>query len=505
MPDPRGTNHDWHALNAAELRECLRAGRASAVDVTRSFIDRIEALDGGLNAFVRTNPRAEEEAAAADRRLEAGRAGPLTGLPVALKDNLATAGLETTCGSRILRGYVPSRDATAVAKLREAGAVVLGKTNMDEFGMGSSNESSAFGAVRNPWSVDRVPGGSSGGSAVAVATGMAPLALGSDTGGSVRQPAALCGVVGLKPTYGRVSRSGLVAFGSSLDQVGPLARTVEDAAAVLAAVAGDDPDDMTSAERPTDDYAAACGRGVDGLSVGLPREYFESGLDTEIETAIRAAAAVLESAGARLRGVSLPHTRFAIPTYYLVATAEASSNLARYDGARYGERVDEGDGLQAMYRLSRSRGLGAEVKRRIMLGTYALSAGYYEQFYGTAMRARTLLRRDFTDVFAAGVDLLLTPATPTTAFRLGEKVDDPLKMYLSDVYTVTANLAGLPALVVPVGHGGDGLPIGAQLIGRDFDESTLLRAGGVLGRAYPPVAPREPAGNPTSRTNGETP
>ena len=480
-------------LEAGDIRERLRRREVSALEVVRECLARVEALDGRLHAFLRINPRAEEEASERDREMATGAGGPLAGIPVAIKDNLATAGLTTTCGSRILQDFVPLRDATAVARLRTAGAIVLGKTNLDEFGMGSSTENSAFGPTRNPWDLDRVPGGSSGGSAASVAVRMVPLALGSETGGSVRQPAALCGVVGLKPTYGRVSRSGLVAFGSSLDQVGSLAGSVADCARLLGVIAGGDPADSTSAADPVDPYEDASRRGVRGLRVGLPREYFGEGLDVEIDQAVRRAAAVLEKEGAIVEEMSLPHDRFAIPTYYLVATAEASSNLARFDGVRYGLRIDRGDGLRAMYRATRGAGFGAEVQRRIMLGTYALSAGYYDAFYGKALRVRTLLRKDFLDAFASGIDLLLSPTTPTPAFRLGEKVDDPLAMYLSDVYTATMNLAGIPALSVPVGLTRSGLPIGVQLTGADFGESTLFRAGAVLesvcGRFFPPMAP----------------
>ena len=482
------------ALGTGELRRRLAAGRVSSREITAACLGRIEKLDGELNAFLRINPRAEREADEADRRLAEGRGGPLTGIPVAVKDNLNTAGLETTCASKILDGFVPLRDATAVARLREAGVVILGKTNMDEFAMGSSTENSAYGATRNPWDRERVPGGSSGGSAVAVAAGMAPLALGSDTGGSIRQPAALCGVVGLKPTYGRVSRSGLVAFGSSLDQIGPLSREVADAARLLQVIAGADPRDSTSVDQPLADYAAACERGVDGMRIGMPPEYVDEGLDPEIASAVRSAARELERQGASVEQISLPHTRYSIPTYYLLATAEASSNLARYDAVRYGRRADGAGRLGEMYRESRGQGFGPEVKRRIMLGTYALSAGYYDQFYGTAQRARTLLRQDFLDVFAGGIELLLTPATPTTAFRLGEKTQDPLEMYLQDVYTATANLAGLPGICLPVGKSDAGLPIGCQLIAPPFAEEELFRAGAALERAFPVELPPEADG-----------
>lgn len=462
---------------------------SSSLEQLREHLARIATLDPDLHAFLCLNPEAEDEARAADERRERGEAGPLNGIPVAIKDNLVTAGLRTTCASRLLRDFVPSRDATAVRRLKEAGAIVLGKTNLDEFSMGSSTENSAFGPTRNPWDRERVPGGSSGGSAAAVAAGLAPLALGSDTGGSIRQPAALCGVVGLKPTYGRVSRSGLVAFASSLDQVGVLARTVADAAAGLSAIAGHDPDDATSVDTPVDDYVAACAGDVAGLCVGLPTEAPAGGLDPEIERAVRAAADVLAAAGARIREVSIPHARFAVPAYYVVATAEASSNLSRYDGVRFGYRSDEERDLASMYAQSRALGFGAEVKRRIMLGTYALSAGYHERFYGRADAARRLLRRDHDKLFDSGIELLLGPTTPQTAFGLGEKLNDPLQMYLTDVYTVTANLAGLPAMAVPVGLSSAGLPISAQLTAAPFRESTLLNAGAALERSFPPVRP----------------
>ncbi len=471
-------------MSAGQLRERLDDGSLTSTGLTGALLDRIARVDGEIGAFLRVNPRAEEEAGAADRRIADGETGPLLGIPVAIKDNLCTADLATSCGSRILEGFLPLEDCTAVSRLRAAGAVVLGKTNMDEFGMGSSTENSAFAPTRNPWDTRRVPGGSSGGSAAAVSARLAPLALGSDTGGSVRQPAAFCGVVGIKPTYGRVSRSGLVAFGSSLDQIGPLSQDVSDCARLLSVISGPDDRDSTSARQPVGEYVAACSRGVEGLRIGMPGEYFGEGLSPEIESAVHAAAESLERAGARIEQVSLPHTRYAIPTYYLVATAEASSNLARYDGVRFGRRGRDCEDLPAMYRRSRTDGFGDEVKRRVMLGTYALSAGYYDEFYGKASRVRTLLRGDFLDLFSGGIDALLTPVTPTTAFAFDAKMDDPLAMYLSDVFTVTASLAGLPALSVPVGISQGGLPMGAQLIGRDFDEETLFRAAGVVEQAF---------------------
>jgi len=465
---------------AHDLLALLDRKEVSAVDVARAHLERIAAADPAVHAVLRLNPAAESEAGEQDALRRAGKAGPLCGVPVAIKDNLCTAGIETTAGSRILEGFVPVRDATAVARLRAAGAVILCKTNLDEFGMGSSTENSAFGPTRNPWDLARVPGGSSGGSAAAVVAGMAPLALGSDTGGSVRQPAAFCGLAGLKPTYGRVSRLGLIAFGSSLDQVGPLARTTGDCALALAALAGRDALDSTSSDRPVDSYREAAGAGVRGLTIGLPREFFGAGLDAEVEAAVRLAAKALEDEGAVIRSVSLPNARFSVPVYYLVATAEASSNLARYDGVRYGRRAPGVHRLREAYEQTRGQGFGAEVKRRIMLGTYALSAGYAEAFYGKALRVRTLLRRDFDGVFDSGVDALLSPTTPTPAFRIGEKSQDPLAMYLSDIYTVMASLAGVPALSVSCGRSGSGLPIGAQIVGPAFAESTLLRIAGAI-------------------------
>jgi len=487
----------WTDRGATDLARRLAGGEVSAVEVVRAHLARIAELDGRLNSFIATNPEAEREAEAADARRARGELPLLNGVPVAIKDNLLATGMPTTCGSRVLGSFRSTRDATVVTRLRAAGAVILGKTNLDEFGMGSSTESSAFGPTRNPWDTERVPGGSSGGSAVAVAAGLAPLALGSDTGGSIRQPAAFCGVVGLKPTYGRVSRSGLVAFGSSLDQVGPIARSVADAALLLAAIAGADPDDSTTATTPVADYVAATDGGVEGLRVGLPREFLDPGLDPEISRALAETADELAKRGARIEEISLPATRYAVPAYYLAATAEASSNLSRYDGVRYGLRLGDESDLVSMYRRTRDAGFGAEVKRRIMLGTFALSAGYHDRFYGTAQSARMRIREELLAAFDSGTELLLTPTTPTTAFRLGSKLDDPLEMYLSDVYTVTANLAGLPALSVPVGASRSGLPIGGQLIGPPFAEGRLLAAGAVLEQRFKVRAP-PPAGGAES-------
>ncbi|PYQ12631.1 MAG: Asp-tRNA(Asn)/Glu-tRNA(Gln) amidotransferase GatCAB subunit A [Acidobacteria bacterium] len=465
-------------LSASEIARRVSAREVSAEEVARAHLDRIAAIDGALGAFLHV---AGERALTMARRVDAGLAArasppPLAGVPVAIKDVLDIEGLPTTCGSRILDGYRPPFTATAVSRLEAAGAVVLGKTNMDEFAMGSSTENSAFRPTRNPWARDRVPGGSSGGSAAAVAAGMAPAALGSDTGGSIRQPAALCGVVGLKPTYGRVSRYGLVAFASSLDQVGPLARTVEDVARVAAALCGWDPRDATSAKSEPTDFAAGleAGAASPGLRVGVPWRFLAGGVDEGVMTAFGRALEDLRAAGAELVDVDLPHLPYAIATYYIVATAEASSNLARYDGVRYGLRAGAGD-LRRMYGETRDRGFGLEVKRRIVLGTFVLSSGYYDAYYLRAQKVRTLIRRDFERAFAA-CDVIATPTSPVPAFRFGEKTADPLQMYLADIFTVPANLAGIPGLSLPCGFT-QGLPVGLQLVGRPFDEATLLRAG----------------------------
>ncbi|HEY5675861.1 MAG TPA: Asp-tRNA(Asn)/Glu-tRNA(Gln) amidotransferase subunit GatA [Myxococcales bacterium] len=458
------------------MSDALAAGTVSPEALLESFLQRIGALDGRVHAFLRlTEKGARAAARAAGQRRAAGKPlGPLDGVPVALKDIFCMEGVETTCGSKILQGYVPPYDATVVRKLKQAGAVIVGKLNMDEFAMGSSTENSAFGPTMNPWDLTRTPGGSSGGSAAAVAARMVAGALGTDTGGSIRQPAALVGCAGLKPTYGRVSRFGVIAFASSLDQVGPLAQDVRGVAQLLSAIAGHDENDQTSSPRPVPDYAAALSRGASGLRIGVPREYFGEGLAKEVEKAVRAGIDRLRGAGCEIREISLPNSPHAIATYYIVATAEASSNLARYDGVRYGHRASAATQLLEMYEKTRAEGFGAEVKRRIMLGTYALSAGYYDAYYLRAQKVRALIRRDFDEAFA-GVDAVLSPTSPTTAFRLGEKMDDPLAMYLNDVYTVPANLAGLPGISVPCGFDSRGLPVGLQLIGKPFDEETLLR------------------------------
>ena len=466
------------------IRAAFAAG-ASARDVCRESLARIDALDGRLHAFNLVDREgAMARAAHLDDRpgdLPARGDGPLRGIPIALKDNICTRGLATTASSRILAGYTPPYDATVVTRLVDAGAVIGGKTNCDEFAMGSSTENSGFGPSRNPWDVERAPGGSSGGSAVAVAAGYVPVALGSDTGGSIRQPAAFCGLVGLKPTYGRVSRYGLLAFGSSLDQIGPISWSVRDAALVLNVIAGADPADATAVAEPVPDFTAALDGTLSGLRLGVPRRLLQEGVDPEVRTLFDAAVERLRAGGASVSDVELPHAQYAIPVYYLVATAEASSNLARYDGVRYGYRTARADTLRHMYTRTRDEGFGPEVKRRIMLGTYVLSAGYYDAYYLKAQQVRTLIRGDYDRAFAH-VDVVVMPTTPTPAFRLGEKVDDPLQMYLADVFTVSANLSGLPALSVPCGFTPAGLPVGLQLTGRMFDEGALLRVGDAYER-----------------------
>ncbi len=475
-------------LPLSQISDALAAGEVSPEALLEASLARIRAVDGKLHAFLRLTENEAHAAAkaAAQRRANRKPAGPLDGIPIALKDIYCMEGVETTCGSKILRGYVPPYDATVVRKLKQAGAVIVGKLNMDEFAMGSSTENSAYGPTMNPWDLSRTPGGSSGGSAAAVAARLVPGAFGTDTGGSIRQPAAMVGCAGMKPTYGRVSRYGVIAFASSLDQVGPFAQDVRGVAYLLAAVAGYDENDQTSSKRPVPDYAAALDRGVRGLRVGVAREYFGEGLSPEVERAVRAGIEKLQGLGCEVRDISLPNSPHAIATYYIVATAEASSNLARYDGVRYGYRARAGQLLE-MYEKTRAEGFGAEVKRRIMLGTYALSAGYYDAYYLRAQKVRALIRRDFDQAFAT-VDAVVSPTSPTTAFRLGEKLDDPLAMYLSDVYTVPVNLAGLPGISIPCGFDSKGLPVGLQLIGKPFDEETLLR----IARAAEPPEHRLP-------------
>ena len=474
-------------LTIDEVRERVVSGTQKAADFARTFYGVIEDRNPKIHAYLALS---KERALAQAERIDAIAArgeslGPLAGVPVGIKDVLATRGVATTAASKILEGYLPPYDCTAVARMEAAGAVVLGKLNCDEFAMGSSNENSAYGPARNPMAMDRVPGGSSGGSAAAVAGEMAVATLGTDTGGSIRQPAAFCGVVGLMPTYGRVSRYGLIAFASSLDKIGPLTRTVKDAATVLQVIAGEDEMDATSSARPVPEFGEKLGRGVKGLRVGVPTEFFGAGLDAEIRESIEAMLDRLRHEGAVVVPVSLRHTKYAIPTYYLVATAEASANLARFDGVRYGLRAKAEAGkaqtLGAMYRETREQGFGPEVKRRILLGTYALSAGYYDAYYKKAQQVRTLITRDYLEAFAQ-VDVIAGPTTPTTAFKLGEKTDDPVAMYLADIYTVTGSLAGICGMSVPCGTSREGLPIGMQLLGKHFDEPTLLQAAAAVER-----------------------
>jgi aspartyl-tRNA(Asn)/glutamyl-tRNA(Gln) amidotransferase subunit A len=471
------------ALDIATLGARFRDGSATPSAAAQDYLARIAAVDPKVRAYVQvTADAALAQAAEADARFRAGAPrGPLDGVPIALKDVLCTRGIATACGSRILEHYVPPYDATVYARLRAAGAVLLGKLNMDEFAMGSSTENSAYFTTRNPWDLGRVPGGSSGGSAAAVSADMAAATLGTDTGGSIRQPAAFCGNVGLKPTYGRVSRYGLVAFASSLDQVGPFTKTVADAALVLQVIAGADPLDSTAAPVPVPDYRAALGGGVAGLRIGIPREYFIEGMDPEVERAVRAAVDVLRDLGAKTEDVSLPHTEYGLAAYYLIGPAEASSNLARYDGVKYGLRVPGARDIVEMESRTRAAGFGKEVKRRIMLGTYALSAGYYDAYYGQALRVRTLVAGDFQRAFER-VDAIVAPTTPSVAFKVGEK-EDPLQMYLNDVFTIPVSLAGLAGVSVPGGFTLGGLPIGLQVIGKAYDEPTVLRVAHAYERA----------------------
>ena len=467
-----------HKLSLCELQKKFTAGEVTAVEIVRAYALRIGQVESKVKAYVsQAKDAVLQQAAELDAKLKGWRkTQPLTGMPLAVKDNLCTEGVPTTCSSRILQHFIPPYDATVVAKLRAQDYLLLGKTNLDEFAMGSSTEHSAFGPSRNPWNLHCVPGGSSGGSAAAVAADECVAALGTDTGGSIRQPAAFCGVVGLKPTYGRVSRYGLVAFASSLDQVGPITKDVSDAALLLGAIAGHDPMDSTSAALPVPDYTKALRkRDLKKLTIGVPEEFFTEGLDPEVELAVRTAIDELKSLGGTIKEIRLPRTDAAVAVYYVIATAEASSNLARYDGVKFGLRAKETKDLLELYMKTRQEGFGPEVKRRIMLGTYALSSGYYDAYYGKAQAVRTLICQDFRRAFNE-VDLIVTPVTPTPAFRLGEKSEDPLQMYLSDIYTISINLAGLPAISVPCGFSKTGLPIGMQLIGRAFEEETLLRA-----------------------------
>lgn len=466
------TENHW---NIGSIRKALETKKISARELTQEFYSRIEKRNRELNAFLTLSP--ERAYAQADRidamRSKGGNLPPLAGVPIAIKDVISTRGIRTTCGSKILENYVPPYDATAVERLENAGAVLLGKTNCDEFAMGSSNENSAYGPVRNPVSLDRVPGGSSGGSAAAVAAGLAVGALGTDTGGSIRQPGALCGIPGLMPTYGRVSRYGLIAFASSLDRIGPFARTVRDAASILHAIAGRDQNDATSADVAKRDYLAELEKPVSGMRIGIPKEYFGEGMDPQVRVRVEEGIKRLESLGCKLIELRMPHTDYAIATYYIVATAEASSNLARFDGVRYGLRTDSST-LRDMYKKSRGKGFGAEVKRRIMLGTYALSSGYYDAYYLRAQKVRSLIARDFAEAFEKA-DALVTPTSPSPAFRIGDRVNDPLSMYLADIFTVTGSLAGVPGISIPCGSTNEGLPVGLQILGPHFAEANVLR------------------------------
>jgi aspartyl-tRNA(Asn)/glutamyl-tRNA(Gln) amidotransferase subunit A len=471
-------------ITIAELRDRIARGKTTVRAATGSALEAAEKLNDSLHAFLEIDREgALKRADEVDAQIKAGITHALP-LSLAIKDNICVRGLQTSCGSRILGLYHPPYNATAIERLLAAGSVIIGKTNCDEFAMGSSNENSAFGPVKNPWDTSRVPGGSSGGSAAAVAAGIVPVALGSDTGGSVRQPASLCGVIGLKPTYGRVSRYGLVAFGSSLDQIGVFARHAADVAIVLEVIAGRDPCDATTADVPVPNYLRETEKNIDGLRIGVSRALLGQGVDPEVRNAIERAIQAYRNLGAETVDIELPHAKYAIAVYYIIATAEASSNLARYDGVRYGFRAEEAPALRQMYRKTRDEGFGAEVKRRIMLGTYVLSAGYYDAYYLKAQKVRTLIRQDFNHAFER-CDAVLTPTSPTPAFLFGEKVDDPLAMYLSDIYTVTANLAGIPGISVPCGLSNEGLPIGMQLLGPYWSEGTLLRLAHAYQSAHP--------------------
>ncbi len=466
-----------------ETRQKLLAKEVTVTEVVTAYLDRISALNPKLNCYLTLMADSALDAA---RRYDEGildlNGGPLAGVPIALKDVLCTKGIRTTCGSRILENFHPPYDATAVVRLKAGGAIFLGKTNMDEFAMGSSNENSAFGPVRNPWDLERVSGGSSGGSAAAVAADLCAAALGTDTGGSIRQPASFCGVVGMKPTYGRVSRYGLVAFASSLDQIGPITKDVRDAALLLGILAGRDPMDATSVDHPVADYLSQLDQSIQGLRIGVPKEYFLQGMDPEVTDLVQKALRVFEDSGCRLVDISLPHTEYGVAAYYIIAPAEASSNLARYDGVKYGFRAPEARSLMEMYRSTRNQGFGMEVKRRIMLGTYSLSAGYYDAYYRKASQVRMLIKTDFVQAFD-NCDVIIAPVAPTPAFKIGEKTDDPLQMYLNDVLTLPASLAGIPGISVPCGYTSRGLPVGMQILGPHFAESTILRVARFFERS----------------------
>lgn len=461
-------------LTISEARESIDRGDLNPVELTRAIFKRIDAVEGRIKAYVTLNgEHALIQAKEAEHRREKGDRAMLFGIPIAVKDNMCTEGIRTTCSSKILENFIPPYESTVTGKLKEQDYVLTGKTNLDEFAMGSSTENSGFFVTRNPWDVERVPGGSSGGSAAAVAAGECIAALGSDTGGSIRQPAALCGVVGFKPTYGRVSRYGLIAFASSLDQIGPITKNVKDSAILMNVISGHDKYDSTSAPMPVPDFTSVLGQDIKGMKIGIPREYFIEGIDKDVETSVIDAVKKLESLGAIPVEISLPHTGYAVAVYYILATSEASSNLARYDGVKYGYRA-KGKDLMDMYMKTRAEGFGAEVKRRIILGTYALSSGYYEAYYKKAQQVRTLIKQDFERAFET-VDAIVTPTSPTPAFKVGEKTADPLQMYLSDIFTISVNLAGVPGISIPCGFTSDNLPVGLQIIGRHFDEETILK------------------------------
>lgn len=462
-------------LTIHELQKLIRAGEATASDIVQSVFERIDEVEGRVHSYITLmKDYAFAEAAKADRDIKAGKIKSLTGIPIALKDIVCTKGYLTTCGSHILHNYIPPYDATVVEKLKETGAIFTGKTNMDEFAMGSSTETSYFGITRNPWDLDRIPGGSSGGSAAAVAADECIASIGSDTGGSIRQPAALCGVVGMKPTYGRVSRFGLIAFASSLDQIGPFTKDVEDCAIMMNAIAGYDARESTSVPLAVPDYTEFLSRGIDGWKVGIPKEYFIEGIDPDVNEAMEKAITTIKGLGATCVEISLPHTEYCLAVYYIIAPAEASSNLARYDGVKYGFRAQDSGDLLDMYKKTRSAGFGAEVKRRIMIGTYALSSGYYDAYYKKASQVRALITRDFEDAFTQ-CDAILTPTSPTPAFKIGERMDNPLQMYLSDIFTISTNLAGIPGISVPCGFTREGLPIGVQFLAGNFEEGKLIQ------------------------------
>jgi aspartyl-tRNA(Asn)/glutamyl-tRNA(Gln) amidotransferase subunit A len=467
---------ELYKLTIHELKEKLNKREISAKELTLEFMKRIKNVDKDIHSYITvTEDDALKQTEDIDNKIKGGKELPLLGIPLAIKDLICIKGVRTTCGSKILSNYIPPYDATVIRKLKESGAIFLGKLNMDEFAMGSSTETSHFGVTRNPWNLDAIPGGSSGGSAAAVSADECAGSLGSDTGGSIRQPASMCGITGLKPTYGRVSRFGLVAFASSLDQIGPMTKDVTDTAILMNVISGKDPLDSTSADVPVPNFTKSLINNIKGIKIGIPKEYFISGIDPDVEKSIRNAIELFKKLGAEIKEVSLPHTDYAVSTYYVIAPAEASSNLARYDGVKYGYRSDNSKNLLSMYKKTREEGFGAEVKRRIMLGTYTLSSGYYDAYYLKAQKVRTLIKKDFDDAFKT-CDILVTPTAPTPAFKIGEKFDNPIQMYLSDIFTISVNLAGVPAISIPCGFSEDGLPIGLQIIGRHFDEETIIRA-----------------------------